>query len=148
MNRYYKGEEVGIGVDLEHFKIYGSGIYLFFSFLKSVTVVFGLMSIVELIPIIYNYAAGGALSNMTVSLNYYFAKTTIANFSPSTSSYPTQDKLMNVICDMICIFLFISFYFFWLKRGNELTEEVRKEVKLRSYTVVEVIDPPPKVTEA
>lgn len=121
MNRYYKGEEVSIGVDLEHFKRYGPGIYLFFSFLKSLTVAFFLMSVLELIPIIYNYLQEGALTNMTVSLNYYFAKTTIAAFSPSTSSFPSQDKLINVVSDMVCILVFIIFYFFWLKRGNLLT---------------------------
>lgn len=46
MNRYYKGKEVEFGVDLEHFKIYGPGIYLFFSFLKSLTVAFLFMSII------------------------------------------------------------------------------------------------------
>jgi hypothetical protein len=46
MNRYYKGKEVDFGVDLEHFKIYGPGIYLFFSFLKSLTIAFLFMSII------------------------------------------------------------------------------------------------------
>jgi hypothetical protein len=145
MNRYYKGEEVGLWVDLEHFKIYGPGIYLFFSFLKNLTLAFLLMSIIELFPIIHNYFSGNGLSTLTVSINYYFGKTTIANFSASTSS-GQQSKLINVICDMLCIFIFICFYFYWLYRGNELTEEVRKEVKLKCYTVLEVIDPPAKTT--
>jgi hypothetical protein len=122
MNRYYKGKEVSLWVDLEHFKIYGPGIYLFFCFLKSLTVAFFLMSIIELSPIIYNYLNGSALSTMTISINYYFAKTTLAALSPGTSSSQTQDKLVNVIADMICIFIFICFYFFWLKWGNSLTD--------------------------
>ena len=83
MNRYWKGEEIGIDMDLEHFKIYGSGIYLFFSFLKSLTFVFLLMSIVELVPVIYNYLQGTALSTMTASTTYYFAKTTVGNLASS-----------------------------------------------------------------
>lgn len=108
-------------VDLEHFKVYGPGIYLFFTFLKTITIVFGLMSIVELAPIIYNYLEGNGLSTLTTSLNYYFAKTTIGNISSTSSSFPTQDKLINVVADMACIFIFIIFYFFWLRRGNKLT---------------------------
>jgi hypothetical protein len=80
------------------------------------------MAIVQLIPIIYNYVSGNGLSTMTVSINYYFARTTVAAISASTSSTPTQDKLVNVVSDMFCILLFIVFYFFWLKRGNQLTE--------------------------
>lgn len=147
MNRYHKGQEISCDVDLEYFKIYGPGIYLFFSFLKNVTVIFFLMSIVQLIPIIYNYIAGNGLSTLTISLNYYFARTTIAAFSASTSTSPSQDKLINVVSDMFCILIFIVFYFFWLNRGNQLTEEVRKQVKLKSYTVVEVVDPPTKATQ-
>lgn len=145
MNRYWKGEEIGIDQDLEHFKIYGPGIYLFFSFLKSLTVIFLLMSIVELVPVIYNYVSGTALSTMTASTTYYFAKTTIGNLA-STQSNAQLNKLMNVVPDMVCIFVFICFYFHWLHRGSALTEEVRKEVKLRSYTVLELHNPP-NVTE-
>lgn len=106
-----------------------------------------MMSIVELMPIIYNYCSGSGLSDLTVSVNYYFAKTTIGNFSTSSTSYKKFDKLINVISDMVCILIFIVFYFFWLYRSNHLTEEVRREVKLKSYQVVEIIDPPANVTE-
>ena len=53
---------------------------------------------------------------------------------------------MNVVPDMVCIFIFIFFFFHRLHRGTALTEEVRKEVKLRSYNVLELLDPP-NVTE-
>ena len=105
------------------------------------------MSIVELMPILYNYCSGNGLSDLTVSINYYFAKTTIGNFSTSSTSYQNADKLINVISDMVCILIFIIFYFFWLYRSNKLTEDVRREVKLKSYNVVEIIDPPANVTE-
>jgi len=49
---------------------------------------------------------------------------------------------MNTIPDMVCMFLFVVFYFYWLYKSGKLTEEVRKEVKLKSYTVVELVSPP------
>lgn len=78
---------------------------------------------------------------MSSSANLYIAKTTIATFSTTNGSTAT-DKLMNTIPDMVCMFLFVVFYFYWLYKSGKLTEEVRKEVKLKSYTVVELVSPP------
>lgn len=98
-------------------------------------------------PIIYNYVSGDGLSTLTVSVNYYFARTTIGNFSADSSSYSSSSKMVNVVSDMVCIFIFIVFYFLWLYRGDSLTEQVRREVKLKSYSVVEILDPPANCTE-
>lgn len=46
MNRYYKGEEVPYCTDLEHFKMYGPGLYLFFRFVRALALVFFMMSFI------------------------------------------------------------------------------------------------------
>lgn len=83
MNRFYKGKEIGMDADLEHFKVYGPGIYLFFSFLKSLTYAFLAMSVVKLAPCLFNYFQGNGLSNLSLTVNYYFAKTTIGAYDSS-----------------------------------------------------------------
>ena len=146
MNRYYKGEEVPVCCDLEHFKMYGPGIYLFFAFIKRLMLAFLLMSIVELIAVIYNYLEGNGLKNISITYNYYYAKTTIASFDTSAPDYSQGDKLLNVIVDMVVVLIFLIFYFYWLYKSKKLTEEVRTEVRLKSYYVVELIEPPKEAT--
>jgi hypothetical protein len=85
-----------------------------------------MMSIVELMPILYNYCSGNGLTTLTVSINYYFAKTTIGSFTTDATTYVSASKQVNVISDMVCILIFIIFYFFWLYRSDKLTEEVRR----------------------
>lgn len=68
-NRYYKGEEVSTFVDLSHFKMYGPGIYLFFSTLRDISLLFLLLSIVDLSPMIYNFVMGSTLTYSGTSLN-------------------------------------------------------------------------------
>jgi hypothetical protein len=107
-------------VDIEHFKIYGAGIFLFFSFLKNLVVAFGMMAVVKLFPIIYNYYSGEGLLYSTASINYYFAKTSIAAFSSSDENNSFH-KYCNVVTDMLYIFIFSAFYFYWLYRSDVLT---------------------------
>ena len=57
-NRYYKGSEVSPLIGLPFFKMYGIGIYLFFSFVWDVTKFFLLLSILSTLPIVYNYMQG------------------------------------------------------------------------------------------
>ena len=79
------------------------------------------MSMVEMVPILYNYLYGNGLQNQTTSLSYYFAMTTVANFDSSKSSYITAHKYLNTIPDLISTFIFIVFYFYWLRKGNKIT---------------------------
>ena len=114
MNRYCKGEEVPVCCDIEHFKMYGPGIYLFFAFIKRLMVVFMLMSLVELIAVIYNYLQGNGLQNISVTYNYYYSKMSIGSFDTSADGYSYRNKLLNVIVDMVVVFMFLVFYFYWL----------------------------------
>ena len=134
-------------VDIEHFKMYGTGIYLFFSFTKGLVVIFLILSILYLAPTIFNYLEGNGLQNSSTSFNYYLAKTTIANFDSSTDANSSFHKLFNTIPNMIGISLFVMYYFFWLYRSDSLAKEVRQQVKLKSYYVLELINPPSNATE-
>jgi len=81
---------------------------------------FMLMSIASLFPTIFNYVSGSNIVGQGTSLAYYFGGTTIGNYS-ATSNYSSSYKWVNTISDMVIIFIFIVFYFFWLKKGSDLT---------------------------
>lgn len=129
-------------VDLEHFKIYGPGIYLFFHFMKKVSILFLLLVLCSILPIVYNYLNGTALSNFTSSNNTYFAKTSIANFDSSTTTTDNSknQKLFNAVPDLVICALILIFYFYWSYRSNTLSEDVRKQVKLKSYLTLELLE--------
>lgn len=85
---------------------------------------FLIMAIISMVPIIYNVVSGTVMSSGT-SLAYKIAATTIGNFSSSNSGYSIYDKYMNVIPDIVVMVVFIVFYFFWLHKGEVITEQIR-----------------------
>ena len=91
-NRYYKGEEINWSVDVDYFKIYGVGLYLFFSFLKKICFLFLVMSFIELIPMIYNYVEGTAFVNASDSLQYLVARLTVGNQTSEKLNYSTSTQ--------------------------------------------------------
>ena len=105
------------------------------------------MSIISLVPTVYNYLTGPVMDTKGTSLAYTVAKTTIGNFSSSHADYQSLYKFLNVIPDMVLTLIFIVFYFYWLKKGNSITEEIRKEVQLKSYNVLELVEFPARATE-
>lgn len=119
-NRYYFGKEMGMMTDVEHFKIYGVGVSLFFEFQRYLILAFFIMSLFALIPTIINYVSGSNIVGQGTSLAYYFAGTTIGNYSVA-SKYSPSFKWVNTITDMVVIYIFIVFYFFWLLKGPRLT---------------------------
>ena len=78
------------------------------------------MSLVALFPTVFNYVCGSYITGKGTGLAYYFGGTTIGNYS-ATSNYSTSYKWVNTITDMVIIFIFIVFYFFWLKKGSSIT---------------------------
>jgi phosphotransferase system glucose/maltose/N-acetylglucosamine-specific IIC component len=104
------------------------------------------MSIVSLVPTIYNAVVGTVMATKGSSLAYFISATTIGNFSSSDSSYSQWNKYMNVIPDMVLMLVFITFYFYWLHKGEVITEEIRSEVQLKSYNVLELVEFSPKAT--
>ena len=100
---------------------------------------FFIMAIVSMAPIVYNVVSGTVMKSGT-SIAYYIASTTIGNFSSSDSGYTSTDKFMNVIPDIVAMAVFVVFYFYWLHKGEVITEEIRSQVKLKSYYTIELID--------
>lgn len=125
--------------DVEHFHMYGPGVSLFFYFQKYLIFALLAMSLLSLIPTIFNYLSGSKIVGQGTTLAYYFGGTTIGNFSTS-STYSNSYKLVNTITDMVNIFIFIVFYFFWLKRGSDITSRIKNMIKLRCYTVIELVE--------
>jgi len=122
MNKFYKNEETNITVDLNHFKMYGPGIYLFFSFLKSLSLIFLMIAILSLIPCLYNYSYGNYSFRKDTSPSIYFTKTTIGNFDSSTSLNMNRDKLYNVIPSMLIILSIVIFVFYWMQKSSNEVE--------------------------
>jgi len=112
---------MGITTDIEYFKKYGPGVSLFFEFQLSLIKTFLVMSIISLIPTIYNVIVGPVMSSKGSSLAYYVSATTIGNFSSTDSSYTQWNKYLNVIPDMVLMLVFITFYFYWLHKGEVIT---------------------------
>jgi hypothetical protein len=81
-NRYSQGEEVSCNVDLDYFKKYGPGIYLFFVFTKYIALLFCILGIVYLAPIIFNVTKGSGFNSTISSTAVQFAKTTVGNLNP------------------------------------------------------------------
>jgi len=96
------------------------------------------MSLIALIPTIFNYVSGSCIAGQGSTLAYYFGGTTIGNFSTS-SNYSSSYKLINTITDMVIVYVFIVFYFYWLRQGSNLTSSIKRSIKLRSYYVIELI---------
>ena len=97
------------------------------------------MSILSLIPVIFNYFSGSTIVGQGSSLAYFFGGTTIGNLS-TASSYSNSFKLVNTIVDMVNTLIFIVFYFFWLKKGSDVASRIKNMVKLKCYTVIELTE--------
>ena len=127
-NRYYKGEQVSTLVDISHFKMYGPGIFLFFTFLWDSSVFFIILSFIGLMPMIYNSVSGDVFLNSATTFAVSVTKTSIGNFTSSNDSYNAsiQHKLFNVIPDIVSCVLFLGFYFYWYNKSNKMMKQIKK----------------------
>lgn len=83
------------------------------------------MSVVCLVPLVYNVVTGPVMKEKGSSLSYWIAASTVGNFNSNNVEYTSVDKYMNVIPDIIATFVFVVFYFYWLHKGEVITEEIR-----------------------
>ena len=127
-NRYYKGEMVSTLVDKSHFKMYGPGIYLFFTFLWDASILFIILSVIGIMPMAYNSVQGTAFVNSASTFNVVITRTSIGNFVYNNEAYNTsiQHKLFNVIPDIISSVIFLAFYFFWYYKSNKMMKQIKK----------------------
>lgn len=128
-NRYHHDEEVSCNVDVEYFKKYGPGIYLFFTFTKKVSILFVIMALIYMVGIVFNYYKGTGFSSMVSSLGTYLAQTTVGNLNSTPQAATSLDatssknyKLFNAVPDLAASFLFLLFYLYWEYKSDKLTE--------------------------
>lgn len=127
-NRYYKGEMVSTLVDISHFKMYGPGIYLFFTFLWEVSILFIILSIIAIMPMVYNTVQGTSFVNSASTFNVQVTRTSIGSFASSNEPYNTsiQHKLFNVIPDIVSSVVFLAFYFHWYYKSMKMMKQIKK----------------------
>lgn len=128
--------------------MYGVGIYLFFSFLKKVSILFFVMSFCELVPMLYNYFTGVALENSENSFPNIITKMTVGNQAKTNDqNLSLQHKLLNVVPDIVCTLMMFIFYFYWEHTSKREANKIREEVKLASDTTIEVKGVSSKIDE-
>jgi hypothetical protein len=82
---------------------------------------FLIISIISLLPIIYNYMQGDRFADARSSLDIYISKISIANFygdDPSVTDAnlvhnSSKSKMVNCITDLVISFIVMVFYFHW-----------------------------------
>ena len=112
-------------MDREHFKMYGPGIYLFFEFLWKLSLLFLVLTLISLVPMIYNYLQGDRYSNSVSSLNVFVGRLSISNFYGNKPSQSTAQqisgtkvpKLISCGADLVSCFLVMVFYFYWTNKS-------------------------------
>jgi hypothetical protein len=83
---------VSWNVDVEHFKQYGTGVYLFFHFAKRLAILFGIFALISIVPVILNATSGDAFSSMIKTFGVYFARTTVGNLNTSPGGSSSLDS--------------------------------------------------------
>ena len=87
------------------------------------------MSLISLIPIIYNAVAGTNLSDVGTGIQYYVAWTTVGNHQGATIGTADQaqiaeslkHKMLNAIPAIVYSLVFVIFYFYWSWKSNRIT---------------------------
>ena len=105
---------------------------------------FLVLSLLSLLPIIYNYIEGDRFVDARPSLDIYLSKISIANFygdDPSVTNAnlinnSSKPKMINCITDLVISFIVMVFYFYWSHDSAKRTEDIKKSVKLANYFTV------------
>ena len=86
---------------------------------------FLVLTLISLLPMIYNYLQGTRFTHSIDSLDVYISRVSISNFygdDPSLSLTEQVDntripKLINCISDLVSMFLVMAFYFYWTAKS-------------------------------
>ena len=84
-----------------------------------------MLTVISLVPIIYNYVVGSRFANATPTLSIYISQVSIANFYGNDPSKSSQSqisntkipKLVNCISDLAICFAVMVFYFYWTNKS-------------------------------
>jgi hypothetical protein len=143
-NRYEGEDEVPLNPDVEYFKRYGTGIYLFFHLVKRLAILFSIFAVISIVPICINASSGNAFSHMIVNLGIYFAETTVGNLNSAPMGITKLDqsssiryKMENAIPDLVICFMFLAFYIYWEVKSDRLAEEIKEEIRFQCHYTLE-----------
>lgn len=117
--------------------MFSPGIFLFFSFLKKVSILFALLTFVYMFPLLYNYLNGGGFQYAASTFQTAIARMTVGNqHNDGSTQENTIDKLFIMLPDSIGVALFLGFCVYWSKYCANIREEFKVKLKRASdYTV-------------
>ncbi len=93
--------------------------YLFFSFLKHIAIVFLILTIISIAPIALNIAKGNTFKNSENSLNIILTRTSIGSHKYSIMkvsdaySQSITYKVVNVVFDILSCLVYLIFCLYW-----------------------------------
>ena len=157
-NRYKK---IGICKDNQTLIQFGSGVYLFFSWMKQLTIVFGVMSLFAAVSV-YCTTSSNYLQSAEVSTPFDY--TTIANMATykiiqtdgSQTSTISSEEILSLESKRVTVYFMdllitLTFFIFTLVFRYRLKADIRKceqqTVTISDYAV-EIKNIPPNATEA
>ena len=126
-------------IDNEEFGKFGVGVYLFFDFLKELTIVFGVMSAIALIPIIYNWYG---FNMKRGEARFHIERSTLGNSNGSKASF-----ILNLVSDMIYSILFWSFIIYYKRSLPTKIFKAKATNPMPSQYAVEISNIPKDTTE-
>lgn len=139
--------------ELAHFKIYGVGVYLFFSYLKHTAVLFLILTVVSVAPILLNALKGVTFRNSENSLSIFLTRTSLGShkYSIMNTANAYSDSItykdINVAFDLINCFIYLIFCLYWERKSRNIEKHISKEIKLQSSVTVEVVEFPADIKE-
>lgn len=98
--------------DIKELRLFGAGPYLYFLFIKKCVLLCFVLTLVSLIPMVYNRIAGTAYVSTAWGFNVFLARATLgAHTSSSPNHY--EAKLINLVSTAISLFVLVCFWVYW-----------------------------------
>ena len=122
--------------------------YLFFSFLKHIAIVFLILTIVSIAPIALNIIKGNTFKNSQNSLNIILTRTSIGSHKYSIMkvsdaySQSITYKVVNVVFDILSCLVYLIFCLYWQKKSKNIEKHISREIQLQSSLTVQVVEFP------
>lgn len=145
-NNQREGRPVGLWCDLDYFRQFGPGTYLFFAFNKRIAILFAVLAVLALPALVFNVIGKGLESTGAGSTKILLMRFSIAN-QPVKTPNLTEDqfelrsaqfKLGVMIPDILYSLAFFVFLLYWEYSSRQTTLELRSAYDLPSYYTVRV----------
>lgn len=128
-------EKVGLWCDLNYFRQFGPGTYLFFAFNKRIAILFAVLAALSLPALVFNALGRGLESTGAGATKTSLMKFSVANQpvkTPELSESAFQERSANyklgvVIPDMLYSLTFFVFLLYWEYSSSRTTRQLRSE---------------------